>query len=226
MQSNLSEPGKEGRVINILIAEDDPTSRMILKAVLTKWGYEVIEAKDGTEAWEVLQREDAPRLVILDVIMPGMSGETICRKLRETKRVPPTYVIILTSKRSQSDLVSGLNAGANDYIRKPFDRPELRARLKVGERILEIQDALAQRDRASENRLAPAQPLDSMLSRNLKLYDEINRHLGYLEAIATESRHSFSEDRRYFDANFARLASDTLRRLDNLKDLIPDLLQI
>lgn len=149
--------------MKILIAEDDAASRMILKAILTKWEYEVVETRNGDEAWQALQKEDAPRLVILDWVMPGMSGEKICQKLRETQPLTPTYIILLTSKREKEDVVAGLEAGANDYVRKPFDRPELRARVRVGERVLELEAALAERIRALQDAMAHVKLLQGLL---------------------------------------------------------------
>lgn len=149
--------------MKVLIAEDDATSRIILKAILTKWEYEVVETRDGNEAWQALQKEDAPQLVILDWVMPGMSGEKICRKLRETQFLKPTYIILLTSKRNTEDVVSGLEAGANDYIRKPFDRAELRARVRVGERVVELESALAERIDALQDALDHIKTLQGIL---------------------------------------------------------------
>jgi phosphoserine phosphatase RsbU/P len=149
--------------MKILIAEDDRTSRMILKAILTKWGYEVVETQDGNEAWQALRKEDAPRLIILDWVMPGMSGEEICRKLRKTKPLLPFYAILLTSKRESEDVVTGLDAGANDYIRKPFHRPELQARVRVGERVLELESALSQRVHELQDALAHIKTLQGLL---------------------------------------------------------------
>jgi len=127
--------------MRILIAEDDATSRMILKSILTTWGYEVVETLDGTEAWQALEEEDAPRLVILDRIMPGMNGEEICRKLRETQPLTSTYIILLTSKGEKEDVVEGLEAGANDYIRKPFKLDELEIVVKNAcEKILLVRE--------------------------------------------------------------------------------------
>jgi sigma-B regulation protein RsbU (phosphoserine phosphatase) len=130
--------------VKVLIAEDDSTSRMILKAMLTKWGYEVVETSNGDEAWQGLQREDAPRLAILDWIMPGIRGDELCRKVRELPTLLPIYIILLTVRRDQADVISGLEAGANDYVRKPFDREELRARLRVGERVVKLETNLVE----------------------------------------------------------------------------------
>jgi DNA-binding response OmpR family regulator len=149
--------------VKILIAEDDATSRMILKTVLGTWGYEVVETQDGDEAWQFLQKEDSPRLIIVDWVMPGMSGETICRKLRETKPLMPAYIIILTSKTDKEDIVAGLEAGANDYIRKPFERSELRARIGVGERVLELESALADRIHELQDALTQVKTLQGLI---------------------------------------------------------------
>ena len=130
--------------MRILIADDDATSRCILEAVLIKWGYEVISVADGTEAWETMQKPDAPRLAILDWMMPGIEGVEICRKLRENKKNEEqyTYLILLTSKRSKENIVSGMEAGADDYVVKPFDQHELRVRIRAGQRIVQLQSEL------------------------------------------------------------------------------------
>lgn len=124
--------------MKILIAEDDFTSRIMLQAVLEKWGYEVTSAVDGDDAWNILQQPDAPRLVVLDWMMPGMDGFTLCRKLRSEDRPDHLYILLLTSRGEQNDMVRGLEAGADDYIAKPYDSEELRARIGVGQRVLKL----------------------------------------------------------------------------------------
>ena len=128
--------------MRILIAEDDATSRAMLQAVLGKWGYEVAGASDGDEAWALLQEKGAPQLALLDWMMPGIDGVSLCRKLREQPRQAPLYLILLTAKSERADIVKGLEAGANDYIAKPYDISELRARVEVGRRMLEVQGQL------------------------------------------------------------------------------------
>src|SRR2546423_1358948 len=113
--------------MKILMAEDEAISRQILQAALVGWGHEVMVACDGSEAWDVLQAEDRPLLAILDVMMPEVGGIEICRRLRKTPMSFPPYLILLTAKRRKEDIVCGLEAGANDYIAKPFDPDELRA---------------------------------------------------------------------------------------------------
>jgi CheY-like chemotaxis protein len=133
--------------MKILIAEDDLTSRIMLQGVLSKWGYEVTSASDAEEAWDVFQQADAPRLVILDWMMPGMDGLTLCRKLRAQDRAAPLYILLLTSKGEQNDIVRGLEAGADDYVAKPYDNEELRARIGVGQRVLELLAEVARRQK-------------------------------------------------------------------------------
>ena len=148
----------------VLIAEDDGTSRLILETLLRRWGCEVRTACDGSEAWAVLQEDDPPRLLVLDWMMPGMDGVEICRRLRagETAR-RPVYVILLTAMASQEALVEGLDAGADDYVTKPFDQAELRARLRVGERVSELQSCLARRVEELEAAMARVKTLEGML---------------------------------------------------------------
>src|SRR6202142_789519 len=126
----------------ILIAEDDPVSRRLLELFLVKWGFEVSIATTGTEALQMLERLDAPRLAILDWIMPGMEGVQVCQKLRESADRKYVYVLLLTVRTQKEDLLQGLESGADDYLTKPFDSQELRARLHVGQRILDWEDEL------------------------------------------------------------------------------------
>lgn len=126
----------------ILIAEDDPVSRRLLEVFLTRWGYQVEVAASGTQALELLEQMDAPRLAVLDWMMPGLEGVQVCRKIRERKGRPYTYILLLSARGQKEDLLAGLGSGADDYLTKPFDAQELRARLHVGQRILQLQDGL------------------------------------------------------------------------------------
>jgi DNA-binding response OmpR family regulator len=132
-------------MMRILIAEDDFTTRTMLQAVLGRWGYEVEAVADGLAAWAALGRPDAPRLALLDWTMPGLDGVEVCRRVRALALTEPPYLILLTARTQKGDIVAGLEAGANDYIAKPYDTGELQARLAVGARMLELQAALAQR---------------------------------------------------------------------------------
>jgi phosphoserine phosphatase RsbU/P len=131
--------------MRILIAEDDITSRAVLGGVLRKLGHEVVETPDGDCAWAALQAPDAPALAILDWMMPGIDGVEVVRRVRARKPARPVYLILLTARGDRESLVTGLDAGANDYVTKPFDAAELRARVEVGRRVVEMEMALASR---------------------------------------------------------------------------------
>jgi diguanylate cyclase (GGDEF)-like protein len=128
--------------MKVLIADDDFTSRSILTAILKKCGFDPVVAEDGGAAWDILQRPDAPRLILLDWNMPVLDGPEICRRIRARNVPDPPYVILLTARGEKSDIVDGLEAGANDYMAKPYDREELLARIGVGQRMLEMQSNL------------------------------------------------------------------------------------
>lgn len=135
--------------MKVLIAEDQRVSRHVLETTLIKWGYDVVTCSGGSEAWQALQGEDAPQLAILDWMMPGMDGVEVCRKVRGAPDPRLIYIILLTARESRADMVAGLQAGADDYVAKPFDQEELKARMQVGVRVLELQKKLV--DRESEN---------------------------------------------------------------------------
>jgi two-component system, cell cycle response regulator len=126
----------------VLIAEDDPLFRRILERWFERWDYRVTAVENGLDAWEVLQREDAPQLAVLDWMMPGIEGIELCRRIRSRDQGPYRYVLLLTAKDDKQDVVAGLEAGADDYLTKPFDVDELRARVRTGKRILDLQAAL------------------------------------------------------------------------------------
>jgi putative two-component system response regulator len=125
--------------MRILIADDNNFYRRALQLTLEEWGYEVVAATDGEAAWAVLGGDQPPRLAILDWMMPKLDGPEVCRRVRSLPQYEPTYIILLTSKQGKSNAVVGLESGADDYIVKPFDRDELRARLRVGRRIVGLQ---------------------------------------------------------------------------------------
>ena len=131
--------------MRVLIAEDDPTSHRILATVLTKAGHDVVPCTDGEQALTALRGPDAPSLAILDWMMPEMDGVDVVRELRAKEEGRRTYIVLLTAKGQEEDVVTGLDAGADDYITKPFARNELQARIRAGERILDLQAKLRAR---------------------------------------------------------------------------------
>ena len=130
--------------MRILIADDSIVSRHLLDATLRKWGYEVVVACDGIEAWNVLESENSPKLAILDWVMPGLTGPEVCRRVREHAKDKDTYtyILLLTSKSLKEDLIEGMESGADDYVTKPFDQHELKVRLRAGTRIIDLEREL------------------------------------------------------------------------------------
>jgi two-component system, cell cycle response regulator len=128
--------------MRVLIADDDPVSRQMLARMLKSWRYDVIAASDGDEARAILQQDNAPRLIILDWMMPGLTGPELCRQLRENPRDAYAYILLLTARSDKQDVIEGMQSGADDYITKPFDTEELKVRLRAGRRILDLEDEL------------------------------------------------------------------------------------
>lgn len=160
--------------MKILIADDDPVSRRVLEAALLRLGHEPVSAVDGTSALAALAMPDAPRLAILDWMMPGVDGLTVCRTIRRNPG-PYTYVILLTARHQPEDLVQALDAGADDYLTKPLNRVELRARLQSGERVVALQEDLL-RTQAALTHLATHDRLTGLWNRG-RVVDELAREL-------------------------------------------------
>lgn len=161
--------------MRILIADDDLTSRLMLAAALKTWGHEPVVATNGLEAWEALRQPDAPALVVLDWVMPGMDGLEVLGQVRALDTPRPPYIIMLTGRSEGADIVAGLEAGADDYVGKPFNNEELRARLRVGERTLELQARLVEAREA----LAHQATHDSLteLPNRRAVLDQLGREL-------------------------------------------------
>ena len=149
--------------MKVLIAEDDTVSRRLLEATLIKFGFEVIAAGNGAAAWQVLNGVDPPPLAVLDWMMPELDGVEICRRVRRIPTATPPYLILLTAKSEKSDVVIGLDSGADDYLIKPFDRSELRARIQVGTHVLELQKHLVDRVEELEVALSQVKQLQGLL---------------------------------------------------------------
>ena len=180
--------------MKILIAEDDPVSRRLLEAKLMKWEYDVITTKSGNDAWEILQSKDPPRLAILDWMMPGIDGVDLCRKVRKEAKEIYTYIILLTAQQRDKDLITGMEAGADDYITKPFKAHELKVRLRAGRRIIELQNELieareALREKATHDPLTGLwnhEEILRILERQLAM---AGRENGYVSAIMVDLDH-------------------------------------
>jgi phosphoserine phosphatase RsbU/P len=149
--------------MRVLIAEDDPVSACELKGLMRHWGYEVVPTADGPGALAVLAGKDAPKLALLDWEMPGLAGPDVCRTVRGWDSADSPYLILLTARNSRTDIVAGLDAGANDYLVKPFDPDELRARVRAGARIVELQTGLADKVSQLEAALLKVRRLSGLL---------------------------------------------------------------
>ncbi|HEV8487880.1 MAG TPA: response regulator transcription factor [Blastocatellia bacterium] len=181
--------------MRILIAEDDPVSRYVLEAMLKNWGYDLVVTGNGLEAWEALQANDAPQLAVLDWMMPGLDGVEVCRRSRQMTATKSVYIILLTAKAEKNNIVEGLEAGANDYVIKPFAREELRARVGVGERVIHLQNDLAARVTELQDALSQVKQLQGILpicSHCKKVRDDKNYWQQVESYISAHSEAQFS----------------------------------
>lgn len=199
--------------MRILIAEDDPVSRRVLKTNLVRWGYDVQVTRDGNEAWEALRAEDAPRLAILDRMMPGLDGVELCRRVRKELKEPYTYIILLTAMHRDHDLVSGMEAGADDYITKPFNAGELRVRLRAGRRIIELQNELidareALREKACRDPLTGLWNHGEILRILGRQLSRAEREDGEISVIMADLDHF-----KNVNDSYGHMAGDTVLRL-------------
>lgn len=148
---------------HVLLAEDDPATRMVTQRALRAWGYEPVVVTDGESAWEALEVLEGPCVAILDWMMPEVDGLEVCRRVRRDQPEALRYLILLTSRQSKDDVVAGLEAGADDYVGKPFHPAELRARIRNGVRLLELQDSLSRRVEELERAIHHVHELQDLL---------------------------------------------------------------
>ena len=181
--------------MRVLVADDDVSIRGMLCSMLTEWGYEVVAAANGSEAWEVMRQPNAPNLGILDWTMPGLTGVEVVRNVRSTPRPHPPYLLMLTARDRQADVNEGLRAGASDYIIKPFDYDELQARLQVGAQLMTLHIELAQRVEQLEAALHHVNRLQGLLpicSYCKKIRDDQNYWHGVEDYLSSNSEALFS----------------------------------
>jgi phosphoserine phosphatase RsbU/P len=149
--------------VRLLVADDDLVSRRILEATLRKWGYDIVTANDGLEAWEELCVPGGASIALLDWTMPSLDGVEVCRRVRALQLAEPRYLIVVTGRTTREDVLEGLGAGADEYVTKPYDPRELRARVQTGRRIVELQRSLSERVRALEQALQQVKQLNGLL---------------------------------------------------------------
>lgn len=228
--------------MNILAAEDSAVARKILTSSLLRWGYEVTEAVDGTAAWELFQRGDYP-IVVTDWVMPDMDGLELLRRIRAVPRDPQVYVILLTSKSEKEDLVQAMEAGADDFLGKPFAPDELRVRIRQGERVIGLQRILAEQNQTLRNTqaaLVHSEKLASLAQLAAGMAHEINNPIAYvtnnLSVIHRDScdllelldrygelRRNLGPEQGALAAELARLEKDA--GLGDIRDELPRLLE-
>jgi diguanylate cyclase (GGDEF)-like protein len=200
--------------MKILIAEDDPVSNRLLQATLVSWGHEVVSTTNGKDAWRILQQQDTPLLAILDWVMPEIEGVDVCRRVRQEISDVPVYLILLSAKSSKENLIEGLDAGADDYLTKPFDRHELRVRLKTGARIVELQKNLHDRVKELEEAIIERQRAEEAL-RNLSLTDPMTGLYNY-RGFFTLAEHQARIARRTGQSSLLLYADmDGLKRIND-----------
>jgi DNA-binding response OmpR family regulator len=225
--------------MRILIAEDDRVSRRLLERKLTSWGYEVVSCHNGAEAWEELHGKDAPNLAILNWMMPGMDGVEVCREIRKQKRPEYLYMILLTARDLKRDIIEGIEAGADDYVTKPFNPHELKVRIRAGRRILEMQSELMQREKLSGVlEMAGAtchefnQPLQvisgycELLLKQLHPASQSHRQVGRILA-AVESMIEMTRKLQSITKYETReyIAGSKIIDIDKASEVVPELLQ-
>lgn len=149
--------------MRILIADDDAVTRQLVQMLLVKWEYDVTAVDNGTDACAVLVDQDGPSLAILDWMMPGLDGPDVCKKVRASNPQRPLYLILLTTLEKKDNIIQGLESGADDYLAKPFDPGELRARVRAGERVVNLESDLRQHVRELEDALAHVKQLQGLL---------------------------------------------------------------
>jgi len=149
--------------VRVLIADDEATTRHLIQVTLGNWGFEVLAAENGSEALRILQGSNRPEIALLDWVMPGVDGLEVCRRMRVALPAAPSYIILITARGGLENIVQGLEAGADDYVTKPFDPRELRARLHAGARVVRLQKALVERNQELVEALKRVKQLQGLL---------------------------------------------------------------
>jgi two-component system cell cycle response regulator len=204
--------------LKALIAEDNPGFRVAVERLLKKWGYDVVTAANGLEAWEILRKDDPPRLAILDWMMPALDGVEVCRRVRAQNREPYIYILLVTAKDTAEELIEGMEAGADEYLRKPVNTEELRVRLRAGRRIIDLQEELV-RAREMLRKQATRDSLTELLNRGAMLeiltreLKRAERESGTLALIMADLDHFKQVNDKFGHAAGDLVLRETARRM-------------
>lgn len=172
--------------IKVLIADDDPPTRILLRAAISQWGYEVVEASNGEEAWDILHQPNPPRLLILDWLMPKLDGITLCTRIKQ-EQIQRPYTILLTQVTGTTNITKGLEAGADEFLSKPFNMAELRSRLSVGARIIRFENTLAERNKQIQEYASSMETMSQTHAKQLVYHADLLGMLGSLiEGVSQE----------------------------------------
>ena len=200
-------------VIKVLIADDDPPTRILLRAAISQWGYEVTEASNGEEAWQILQQPNAPRLLILDWLMPKLDGISLCERIKQEQIIHP-YTILLTQVTGTTNIIKGLEAGADEFLSKPFNMAELRSRLSVGARIIRFENALAEQNTKVQNYASQMETLSQGHAKQLVYHSDLLSLLGSLiEKISQEMCDIFTKNQE----QSSPLSSSDIQEVEGLR---------
>lgn len=202
--------------IRVLIADDDPPTRILLRAAISQWGYEVTEASNGEEAWAILQEPNAPRLLILDWLMPKLDGISLCERIKEQKILHP-YTILLTQVTGTTNIIKGLEAGADEFLSKPFNMAELRSRLSVGARIIRFENTLAEQKTQVQHYTAEMEEISQAHAKALVYHSDLLSMLGSLiEKISEEMLVAYAKLEKAFEGQGDKQANPEYHKLEEL----------
>lgn len=185
---------KGGEALKVLTADDDEATRILLKAAITQWGYHVVEAEDGEEAWKILQQPDPPQILILDWVMPKLDGIALCQRIAKELKYHP-YIIFLTRKSGTENVIQGLEAGADEFLLKPFDLAELRIRIFAGERILKYRNKFEEQNVELQNYISKVNALTQEQNKQLIPFTDLAIILQNIQNVLGDVTRKLQEDK-------------------------------
>jgi len=222
----IKEVTQETENIKVLIADDDPPTRILLRAAISQWGYEVIEASNGEEAWEILQKPNAPRLLILDWLMPKLDGIGLCERIKHEHLSHP-YIILLTQVTGTTNIIKGLEAGADEFLSKPFNMAELRSRLSVGARIIRFENTLSTQNEKLQAYASQMENIAQAHAKQLVYHSDLLSMLGSLiEKISEEVYAAFNKIQQVSNPETMQKLKEEFQKIDELRINLGSIVEI